>query len=124
MAKVTFDGALRTITVNAGETDINIKTDVYSEWKDWVFLSDNAKWIAAMTATGGDPLPGGEFLGSTFFLINDWVIKTDHSATFDGNIFSDDGSDAIEAIAPAIIATSKVSTLVERVGVSKAAIFV
>ena len=126
MAKVTFDGELRTITVDVGEDEINIGIDVYSEWKNWLFLSDNAKWIAAMTSTGGDPLPGGEFLGSTFFMINGWKLLTDHSVIFEGNLFADDGSDPIIAISPAVIATSKVSTLVERVSVPapNASIFV
>ena len=43
-----------------------------------------------MRAVGGDPTVGGNFLGSTFFTINDWTILVSDDTRFDGNLFSDD----------------------------------
>lgn len=93
--KVTFDGTLKRIIVEAGITSLSILEDVYSEWKRWVVLSDNSKYPSAMRSVGGDPLPGGQFLGSTFFLQNGWKIRPyegDHTLTINGNLFSEDGT--------------------------------
>lgn len=126
MANVTIDGSTKLITVNALVTDIDIQVDVYSEWKNWTLLSDNLKWVQAMRSTGGDPLPGGEFLGSTYFMVNGWKIEVNDSVTFTGNIFSDDGSSPFQAGVGVVIATSQISTLVERVTTAQqnAAVFV
>ena len=45
--KVTFDGENKLIIINPGETDINVKRDIYSSWKEWILLRDYLKWIAA-----------------------------------------------------------------------------
>jgi hypothetical protein len=93
---VTFDGNLKIININFGETQIDIKNDVYSAWKEWILLSDNAKFPVAISAIGGEPLPGGQFLGTTFFLENGWKIKPfegNHTLTVIGNLYSRDGSD-------------------------------
>lgn len=91
--KVTFDGVNRIIYVNYGETLIDIQTDVYSAWKEWSQLRDYLKFLPAMRTVGGDPTTGGSTLGATFFLINNWQLKTwegDHTLTVIGNIYSDD----------------------------------
>jgi len=33
--KVSFDGANRNIYVAEGVTELNVKTDLYSAWKEW-----------------------------------------------------------------------------------------
>ena len=33
--KVTFDGENRLIIINDGELNINVKQDIYSDWKEW-----------------------------------------------------------------------------------------
>lgn len=95
--KVTFDGTNRLILVNYGETILDFKSDIYSAWKQWVMLQNhtqNAAYPQAMRSVGGDPIPGG-FLGSTFFLMNGWKLKTwegDHQLTINGNYYTEDGS--------------------------------
>lgn len=94
MPTVSFNGTTKVISVLNGVTNIDIKT-VYSEWKEWVRISDNAKFLPAFNTIGGDPLPGGKFLGTTIFLENNWKIKPyegSHVLTVTGNIFSRDGS--------------------------------
>lgn len=124
MANVTFDGTNKLISVNAGIDEINVQIDLYSEWKDWAII--NLNYYAAMRSTGGDPLPGGEELGSTYFLINDWKIYVDHSVNFTGNLYTDDGSSPFSPAPGVVIVTSTVSTLVEKpsLDVGNAAIFV
>lgn len=91
---VTFDGPNKLILVNSPTTSLDFRTDVYSEWKEWILLSDNAKYPVALSAIGGDPLPGGNILGSTFFLENGWRIRSwegNHTLTITGNIFTREG---------------------------------
>ena len=96
--KVTFDGPNRLILVNQGETILDFRADVYSAWKKWLMLENhkqNAAFPQAMRSVGGDPIPGGN-LGSTFFLMNGWKIRTwegDHILTINGNFYTEDGSD-------------------------------
>jgi len=92
--KVTFDGENKLILVNWGVTDIDVKVDLYSDWKEWSQLRDNLKFEAALRSVGGDPTVGSSFLGTTFFLINGWRIRpweNNHIETYDGNLFVDGG---------------------------------
>lgn len=75
--KVAFDGLTRTILVAQGVTELNVKEDLYSAWKHWVQVPDrnNAAWVEAMSAVGGDPVTDVQSLGTTFFLENDWKIQ-------------------------------------------------
>jgi hypothetical protein len=96
--KVTFDGPNKLILVNAGETDLDFRLDVYSNWKEWVHSPNhnNSKYDEAISVVGGDPLPGNRVLGSTFFLENGWRFRTwdgDHILTVTGNLFTREGDD-------------------------------
>lgn len=94
MAVVTFNGATKTISVNTGVTSLNVKVDLYSDWKEWLLLSDNAKYEQAFSTVGGDDLGGGLFLGDYYFLENGWKIKPqegNHVLTVIGNLISRDG---------------------------------
>jgi hypothetical protein len=89
---VTFDGAAKLIICEPGVTEIDVEADVYSAWKRWMTLSDNAKWPIAMRTVGGDPLSDTKDLGATFFLLNDWRIRpqeADHWLTVNGNLYTD-----------------------------------
>lgn len=99
--KVTFDGPNRLILVNEGVTELNIRTDVYSAWKEWVNILgstdhlENPGFPQAMSVVGGEPIPTGQ-LGSTFFLENGWKIKPypgNYRLIITGNLFAVDGSD-------------------------------
>lgn len=89
--KCTFDGPNKLILVNQGVTEINIKEDVYSGWKEWSQFEDNLKYDPALRGTGGDPTTGSEKTGDIFFTINSWKLRIDVTkTTVDGTLFSDD----------------------------------
>jgi hypothetical protein len=91
----TFDGPNKLIILSNGTTAVDVK-DMYSRWKEWVLISDNSKYLVALSVLGGDPLPGGRYLGSTYFLENDWKIRPyegNHTLVVSGNLYSRDGSD-------------------------------
>lgn len=95
--KVTFDGPNKLILINEGETSINFREDIFSNWKEWVQqpVVHNDKFDQALEGIGGQPTVVGRALGTTYFLKNDWKIRTwegDHRLQIDGNFFSDDGS--------------------------------
>lgn len=91
--KVTFDGVRRLILINTGETAIDFERDIYSDWKEWVRLRENAQFAQALRTVGGDPLNDeGDRLGASFFLLNGWRIQSwdgDHQLTIFGNFFVD-----------------------------------
>lgn len=96
--KVTFDGPNKLILINEPETDIDFRTDIYSNWKEWKTQNTqtNSKFLEAISVVGGDPLPGNRVLGSTFFLENGWRLRTwngDHILTVTGNVFTREGDD-------------------------------
>lgn len=118
--KVTFFGPERLIVVNTGVTELDFRTDVYSAWKEW--LTDpnqqNAEYAPAISAIGGDPLPGNRRLGTTYFLENGWRMRTwegNHSLTVSGNFFTREGVPAfVPTINPWTITINlNTSTLVE-----------
>jgi hypothetical protein len=94
--KVSFDGVNKLIYVNYGETFLDVKTDVYSAWKEWVLDPEhfNSAYEQAIRAVGGDPTVGGSYLGTTYFLMNGWRMKTwegDHRLQLAGNLFTEEG---------------------------------
>ena len=124
--KVTFDGPNKLILVNPGVTELDVKEDIYSDWKEWMLGHDSvitAMYLEASEAIGGQPLPGSRFLGSTFFLVNGWRIKPysgSYRLTVNGNLYTTEGDtpylDA-DGNLNNIRIESVVSTLVETVGV-------
>lgn len=90
--KVTFDGENRIIRVNDGVTELDIKTDIYSDWKEWVSsYTDNAVWPTAIRSIGGDATVQGEFAGDIYFLVNGWKLYIDFTTVkVTGVLFSDD----------------------------------
>ncbi len=129
--KVTFDGPNKLILVNEGVTELDVRQDLYSDWKEWFDHQNpdglvNAKYLYAMRAVGGDALPGDQVLGSTFFLSNGWRIKPysgSYTLVVRGNLYTDEGDfpfiDA-DGNLNNIKVISVVSTLVERTGVGSA----
>lgn len=74
-SKVSFDGINRIIYVHPEVTALDIKTDIYSAWIDWVVLRDNAKFLPVVRVTGYDPIGPGQYTGDTYFLINGWKLS-------------------------------------------------
>lgn len=94
MAKVTFDGPNKLILVDTGITELDVKEDLYTAWKDWAATDDNVKFAQAISAIGGDPISGVVLLGSTFFLENGWRIRPysgNHTLTVSGNLYTREG---------------------------------
>lgn len=114
--KCIFDGENKLIYVNPNESDISVKEDVYSGWKEWISVRDNSKYPPAIRTTGGDPIPGtNQFTGDTYFLFNGWRFYIDHSLNIDGVIFSDDFPSPFIQKEGTQIVTNKVSSLVQTV---------
>ncbi len=98
--KVTFNSATKIIEIDVapvnGIVEIDVKIDIYSDGKeDWKTDATLNKFLFPVAATGGDPLPGGKALGSTFFLEYGWVIQpynADHVLSINGNMYARDGS--------------------------------
>ena len=100
--KVTFDGVNRLIIVAPDVTDIDIKVDIYSAWKEWSLIYDNSKFLPALRTIGGDPAPlgSGLFAGDLYFLLNGWQIEVNETGkTGTGIIFHDDGIPVFSNIA-------------------------
>jgi len=90
--KVTFDGPAKLIRVETGIISLDFDDDVYSAWKRWIALSDNAKYSEAIRTVGGDPISDVKSLGATFFLLNGWRLKpyeASHRLSINGNVFTD-----------------------------------
>jgi hypothetical protein len=99
MANVSFNGSTKIISVTVipvdGANSIDVKIDLYSDWKEWVSTSDNSKYVQAIRGVGGDPLPGSKALGDTYFLMNGWKIRpyeSSHTMTVNGNLYCEDGT--------------------------------
>lgn len=90
--KCVFDGPNKLIIVSDGVTELDIKQDVYSDWKEWVQYGDNSKFVPAIRSTGGDPISGTtQFTGDVYFLINGWKLVVNLTkVAVTGVLYSDD----------------------------------
>lgn len=114
--KVTFVGETRQIIVNPAFSNISIKADVYSAWKQWVQLRDNSKFEPAIRNIGGDDIGSGLFAGDIYFLINGWQVVVNHRINVSGSLFHDDGIDPYD-VRPGGGVVSTVSNLVQTANV-------
>lgn len=73
---VTIDGVNLLITFDAIGT-FQADRDLYSDWKEWVLLSDNMKFPQAFDTAAGDATSPTQSIAPYFFLRNDlgWRIK-------------------------------------------------
>ena len=122
MAKVTFDGERQLIIVNPGVTSLDVRRDIYSEWKRWFLSGDNSKFSKAFNVIGGNPLPEDQ-LGLTYFLLDNWRIRPfegDHRLIIKGNLYRHDGGDPIaDTVGDFKVTVSmKVSNLIDMIDTS------
>jgi len=90
MAKVTFDGPNKLIIINTGVTDIDVQTEIYLPWKQWV-LDGHSMYLAALRTFGGDPTSSNQNAPIYYFLINNWRVEaTNVNVTVHENLYSDD----------------------------------
>lgn len=73
----TFDGPNLLIILPAATATIDAKVDLYSDWKEFVKVGANAKFLKAFDTTGGDPTQPTQDVAAYFFLRNDlgWRIR-------------------------------------------------
>jgi len=96
MAKVTFNGPNKLIIVDYGEDTLDAKVNLYSEWKQWVKVGDNIKYLHAFEAVGGNPTFPGQYSPSYYFLQNGWRIRPyedDHGLNIATNLYVEGGTD-------------------------------
>lgn len=108
--RVSFDGVNRRIKVHSDASAIDVKRDLYSAWKRWLQLYDNAKYLPAMRTIGGDPVGSGLFAGDIYFMINGWQIEIGHNVRVNGILYHDDPLD-VYVILPGGGVTATVSNL-------------
>lgn len=94
MADATFDGVNLIIQIPSTGT-FDVQRDLYSAWKRWAVLSENAKYPSAFDTTGGDDIGGGQQVAPYFFLRNDngWRIRAPDAngeIILQGNLFPRD----------------------------------
>lgn len=93
---VTIDGLNRRIVVNPGVLNLDIQTDVYSNWKEWARIEDNLKYSMAIRTIGGDPTALGHKAGDIYFMTNRWVLVVDLTKVrISGVLYSDDYESAL-----------------------------
>lgn len=112
--KVTFDGENRIIYVNDGVTDLEIKSELYSAWKEWASSTpDNATWAPAIRTIGGDPTVGAQRAGDIYFLQNNWKLYLDITKVkVTGSLFSDNFNTAYHDLQGNQIFPAEVASLV------------
>lgn len=95
--KVAFDAFKKIIYVNEGVTELDVKADIYSAWKEWYINSPEYPYASAseeaISAIGGEPLTDVLNVGSTFFLENGWRIQpfpqpNAYLLTVNGNLYT------------------------------------
>jgi hypothetical protein len=114
--KVIFDGINRLIIINPNEPTISVKNDIYSSWKEWARLRDNAKFLPALRTTGGDPVGGGQSTGDVYFLINNWRVFVSSASEINGVLYSDNFPTPFVTDPGANIVRSTVSNLTQSLG--------
>jgi len=112
--KISFDGAARIITIAPSVAELDIKSDIYSSWKEWTQLRDNSKYLPAIRTIGGDPIGAGRYAGDLYFLQNGWQIEIDHPVKITGVLYHDDNISPY-SILPGGAVSSEVSAIVQKV---------
>lgn len=124
--KVVFDGPNRTIFVSEGVTELDVRIDLYSAWKEWVQYSlefpQSAVWLKAFSVVGGDPITDTVDLGVTYFLENGWRIqpfpsKSPYTLTIKGNIYTREAGETINKFAEGVSVSLERSNIVELITV-------
>lgn len=93
----TFDGTNRIITLPEATSEINVEQDLYSDWKEFVKVGNNAQFAPAFRTISGDPLTAALEAAPYFFLRNDlgWRIRPaeeDATVFFTGNLIAEDST--------------------------------
>ena len=91
---VSFNGTTRRMSVT-GVSSIEVQRDLYSAWKHWLTLSNNAKYLQAMRPVGGDNIGDGQKSPAYFFLMNNWKVFVDGiQVVFNLNLYCEEATNA------------------------------
>jgi len=75
MGKFIFDGPNLKIHIDPLAVINNTVTfsinELWSEWQNWLEIGDNSKYPFALRTAGGDPIGGGQYVGTFLFFRND-----------------------------------------------------
>ena len=88
---ITVDPASKRLIL---DSDSVTAKEIFRAWADWMLVSDNAKYLPAFSATGGDDLEGGISIPPYYFLLNGWRVRpmeSSHTLIITGNLFVDGG---------------------------------
>ncbi len=111
---VDFDGEASLVLVHEGVRLMDVRQDLYSDWKEFAHTGTNLRYEPAFRTVGGDPLRIDRTLGDSYFITNSWHIlpaaDTSHQLLAEGNLFSEEG----EVINNAATGSVTVNFVVER----------
>jgi hypothetical protein len=117
-----FDGINKVIQggySSSSTVELDIKTHLYSAWKEWVLINDNAKYLQAFSTTGGDPISLTISVGSYFFLENGWKIRpleSNHRLILNGNLYTrDDSSPFLNVNGYSVITETRNSSITQSI---------
>lgn len=90
-----FFGSSLRVVLPSGVSIIDVEPDLYSQWKEWVKIGDNAKYPPLFRTVGGDPLTPGIDAGAYFFWnnVDGWRLRPaeeDATVLFTGNLAPED----------------------------------
>lgn len=119
-AKVTFDGVSKLITVNPGVANLDIRTEVWTEYIQWEAIRDNSKYGEGMRFIGLDPVPDGKGgfneAGDIYFLTEGWRMIIDLTITaVSGVLTSDNFPTAYFTVDKIAVFPAQVSSIVNSV---------
>lgn len=72
--KTTFNTTSFLQIADTGVIQLSIQ-ELYSEWKDWILLTNNAQYTFMYVALGGNPISGAISLPFYIFMDNSWRIR-------------------------------------------------
>lgn len=83
---ITFNASTKIIQLDSASVSA---AEIWSRWVDWFCTGDNAKYLPAMQAVGGNQIDGSIYIPSYFYLLDGWRIRpmeSSHNLEITGNI--------------------------------------
>lgn len=110
-SNVTFQGNQRIISIHHSMVEVNVRVDLYSEWKKWAIQGNNTKYLPAFRYAGGDVIIDNTLSTETYVLLNGWKISIGQNCVVDGIIKTEDGSAPfIHNNGSLVVVTNRVNT--------------
>ena len=88
---LVFDPTAKRIVLDTTSVSAS---QLWVAWIDWVVLSDNSKYLPAMSQVGGESLGSGLAIPPYIFLQNGWKVRPmelNHDLVITGNLFVEGG---------------------------------